>query len=301
MEKYLYASLGAVLLATHAPVALCSAQQRTMASARAGWSTELEQTSRARYGRIFSVRELADGRVLVTDLAASVEAGKALFVQDASGASTQQLGRPGDGPGEYRSPSALLAMGRDTTWMFDGQNRKWYLLDGMKFVDLGDGMRDLRMKPLLEVNGIDQHGNVLHLQGLGRYQRTEPLRFPYRPEHATSIVLLLHRGAKAADTIATLAGQYFGMTNTRKTINGKSIGYAAMLSPLQTHEQAVLFRTGEIALVHFAPFRVPMSSTCSTRARHASGPSRCPRAPAWSASGCADCMSPNAIRTTRNS
>jgi hypothetical protein len=73
-------------------------------------------------------------------------------------------------------------------------------------------------------------------------------------------VLLLHRGAKAADTIATLAGQYFGMTNTRKTINGKSIGYAAMLNPLQTHEQAVLFRTGEIALAHFAPYRVDWRS-----------------------------------------
>lgn len=181
---------------------------------------------------------------------------RAILVLDANGQSARQLGRAGDGPGEYRSPALVFAMGNDSSMVLDGQNRNWYLLDGVRFVELPDAMRAMRTMPQFELDGIDRYGKAMQLKGLGRYQRTEPFRFPYHPQHADTILLLRYHTRARVDTLATLRGQYFGMTNRDKVINGSAMGFGAILNPLQTHDQAAVFADGSVAVAYFAPYRV---------------------------------------------
>ena len=78
-------------------------------------SAELSQP----FTTITNVRELADGRVLVTDPRERV-----LQLVSANLASAQQVGRTGAGPGEYGLPGRLIAVGADSTWLLDAGNRR---------------------------------------------------------------------------------------------------------------------------------------------------------------------------------
>ena len=64
-----------------------------------------------------SVRELADGRLMVAD-----PSEKRLEIIDFRTGSGRALGRQGSGPGEWGLPMSLAALGPDTTLLFDPQN-----------------------------------------------------------------------------------------------------------------------------------------------------------------------------------
>lgn len=64
-----------------------------------------------------SVRELADGRLMVAD-----PTEKRLEIIDFRTGSATRLGRQGSGPGEWGIPVSLTALGEDTTLLFDPQN-----------------------------------------------------------------------------------------------------------------------------------------------------------------------------------
>ncbi len=78
-------------------------------------SAELSQP----FTQITNVRELSDGRVLISD-----PRERAVHLVAASLASAQQVGRTGAGPGEYALPGRLIAVGADSTWLLDGGNRR---------------------------------------------------------------------------------------------------------------------------------------------------------------------------------
>lgn len=71
------------------------------------------------FSQIRGVRELADGRLLVTDW---IE--QRLILLDASLARATAVGRTGSGPGEYRLPAALLPMAGDSTLLVDMGNAR---------------------------------------------------------------------------------------------------------------------------------------------------------------------------------
>lgn len=70
------------------------------------------------FTQIRGVRELADGRFLVTD-----RLEPAVYVADKTGG-LRKLGREGNGPGEYRLPGPLLAMAGDSTLLLDEGNAR---------------------------------------------------------------------------------------------------------------------------------------------------------------------------------
>ena len=78
----------------------------------------------ASFSLIRSVRELADGRVLVTDWI-----DEKLLVADFAGQTTTQLGRLGAGPKEYRLPGRLVALPGDTTLLIDVGNQRLTVVD----------------------------------------------------------------------------------------------------------------------------------------------------------------------------
>jgi len=69
---------------------------------------------------ITSIRELSDGRVLVTDPREGP-----VMVADFASQRVTPVGRIGSGPGEYQAVTTLTALGGDSTVMVDLSRRRW--------------------------------------------------------------------------------------------------------------------------------------------------------------------------------
>lgn len=75
------------------------------------------------FSLIRGLRELPDGRVLVTDWTEEV-----LSVADFRTGAVRQIGRKGPGPLEYRLPGALIALPGDSTLMLDEGNSRFAII-----------------------------------------------------------------------------------------------------------------------------------------------------------------------------
>ena len=71
------------------------------------------------FSQIRGVRELRDGRVLVTDWVDEI-----LLVADLRSGTVRQIGRKGSGPKEYRLPASLLPLPGDSTLLVDQGNER---------------------------------------------------------------------------------------------------------------------------------------------------------------------------------
>ncbi|HSA54390.1 MAG TPA: hypothetical protein VLE53_01745 [Gemmatimonadaceae bacterium] len=71
------------------------------------------------FSQIDGVRELRDGRVIVLDTRDRV-----VQLVDLARGTMAQIGRHGSGPGEYRAPVRLFAIGGDSSAIFDGGNSR---------------------------------------------------------------------------------------------------------------------------------------------------------------------------------
>ena len=71
------------------------------------------------FSLIRGIRELRDGRILVSD-----QAEKSLVVADFRSGTVRQIGREGSGPKEYLLPGRLIALPGDTTLLLDAGNAR---------------------------------------------------------------------------------------------------------------------------------------------------------------------------------
>lgn len=78
-----------------------------------------ERTLPVDFTQVRGVRELADGRILVTD-----RLDQGLVVADFAKGTVARIGRTGSGPAEYRLPTALIAMPGDSTLLVDEGNQR---------------------------------------------------------------------------------------------------------------------------------------------------------------------------------
>ena len=77
-------------------------------------------TSADAFTNISSVRELSNGKVIVSDLVDKSE-----HLLDLGAGTSAQIGREGGGPGEYGFPGELLPLPGDTTLLVDRVNRRF--------------------------------------------------------------------------------------------------------------------------------------------------------------------------------
>jgi hypothetical protein len=91
------------------------------------------------FGSIQSVRELADGRVLVAD-----PLGRELYLVDMDAGTRQVVGRQGQGPDEYMQPDAVWPLPGDSTLLVD--------LGNGRLVSIGP---DLRFGPTMPIASGD--------------------------------------------------------------------------------------------------------------------------------------------------
>lgn len=222
-------------------------------------------TAEAPFSRVLApVRELADGRVVLID-----EIERRLAVVDFRDGDTHEIGRVGDGPGEYHRLSGLHALGGDTTLVEDQLARRWIILIGTRpALTVHSGVSGVRFAP--QVFGVDRIGRVLDVHVM-RFHDTPGLGPPIasRVNAESLLVLVRWRGrgppgsdsavrlTRRVDTIRTIRGAGRGQTVAwRPVLPGKPPIRWRLDNPFNVADQALLFPDGWIALAFPDPFRV---------------------------------------------
>ena len=80
-------------------------------------------SSKASFTAITGVRELSDGRIIVTD-----RTEKRIVALSPEGHASTDIGRPGEGPGEFTIPGPPLPLGADTTMIPDPMLRRYLVI-----------------------------------------------------------------------------------------------------------------------------------------------------------------------------
>lgn len=210
------------------------------------------QTFPVEFTSVGAVRELSDGRTLITD-----PSEKRLLVLDWNSGRARDIGRPGDGPGEYRSLSQLVAIAADTTAVIDAVARRWILYAGDRMHASVAPERALHLMQFFSAAlGADSQGHVLVVasvpwQGVG--ERSVLTRMPTYAE--SLLVLRLSRESSRIDTLTGLRGRPWGASTFTRGVGAQRMTYTAS-NPLSAPEQALMFPDGSVAIARQHPFRV---------------------------------------------
>jgi len=191
---------------------------------------------------IYSIRELADGRVLLSDNGDETR----LVIANLRTGAVRTLGHQGSGPSEYRRAGKLFALTGDSTLLMDAdRNRRWLVL-----------VRDSIVRTLPpddpavgavpgDVFGVDTAGHLLSIRGSGADHRSGAI------SRLRSVAILASRRGAKPDTILQLRGydQHVRFNAARSfSIHTMLMGSA--------EEHVQLFPDGWISIVRVEPYRV---------------------------------------------
>jgi len=259
------AFVGAAILEVAANPAPCvGAQAPNPIPRRLGSSLEVLSG----FDRIHQVRELPDGQLLVTSRRSDTP-----LLVDLRAGTSRAVARAGDGPGEFRQPSALLALKDDSTLVVD--LRRWVILHGSRPVVTVQAWLAGAYPPA--ISGIDEYGRVLEIKP-ATYGAQAGTRVTPTVRNATSLLVLLHHRAPTnsgnavsgvIDTLARVAGAFRGIRrHTRSRVNGPAVTYE-LAQELAGDDQALLFQDGWVAIVYASPYRVEWYAPDGRRAAEA--------------------------------
>lgn len=212
-----------------------------------------DATLTSEFTSLTSVRELADGRVLVVDFGESK-----LLVADWTRGNAVQVGRNGGGPAEYRTPGTLLPLGGDSTLVPDVQNGRWLLLHGGSIASFtsadAPAIRSGARRPL----GADFNGTVIFTQSIAGGSSAEPRR--------DSVILVrIARSTGMGDTIAKLKARPATIRVSGPASQPTSVSIAT--NPLAGGETAALFSDRWIAIARLDPYSVDWIAPDGKRVR----------------------------------
>ena len=198
---------------------------------------------------VTSVRELSDGRLLVTD-----PQDLQLVVADFRSGDTKQISRRGQGPGEYRMAAPLYRLGGDSSMMADPLGRRILLLDGDKIV-----VTIAADNPIIR----DTRGFVRYADRLGHVTSVKSPDPPNGESRSTvrdsSTVLRLHRTTGKVDTITKIMDRPAVRTVMRND-KGEVSASSFRALRLSLGEQYIMHSDGWIAVVRLNPFRIDRRS-----------------------------------------
>jgi len=209
------------------------------------------------FSGIISVRELADGRLLVADTRET-----RVVVVDFVTGRIELVGRTGDGPGEYRRVAPLRPLGGDSSLMISTLDRRWFIFDGPRIT--GTFPADHAMVvagsagPVMITSAMltlplqaDARGSVLGFVGPSRM--TVEARAP-SPRDSLAVILISRLSGRI-DTIA-----FVQQRPTRSTMLPAQRDIAGGMRysnpPWAVGEQVVLMPDGWVAVVRLGPYRV---------------------------------------------
>lgn len=197
-----------------------------------------------------SLRELADGRAIVTDGRA-----QQLFLADFNAHTAVLLGRKGKGPGEWLMVGFIHATSGDSSIMADFGNQRWMLFDGARIVGLVPPDHPAVVTTSSFISGIDRQGHILRtVNPPPRAGNTVFTRAD------SNTLVFVDRNTGRADTITRLRQRPH-----RREVQMDSLGRVRSTLPFSTEpnaqaEVARLFNDGWLAVVRLEPLRVDWRS-----------------------------------------
>ena len=198
---------------------------------------------------ITSVRELSDGRILVTD-----PQDLQLVVADFRAGDSKQISRRGQGPGEYGMAAPLHGIGGDSSLMADFMGRRILLLDGDKVVATIPADNPIIRATQGFVRYADRFGHVLSLKSA-----EAPTGESVTGVRDSSTVLRFHRTTGKVDTITKVLDRPVERTVVRNA-KGEISSSSFRALRLRVGEQFIMHPDGWIAVVRINPFRVDWRS-----------------------------------------
>lgn len=199
---------------------------------------------------ITSIREIADGRVIVTD-----GRDQTLYLADFKAKTASVLGRKGKGPKEWLAIGFIHQLSGDSSILADFNNRRWLLFDGANIVETVPPDHPGVRASNGFIRAIDRFGHVASVTSKPyRNGVTEVTRAD------SNALVLMHRNTGRMDTIAQLRER-----PRRITVQMDSLGRARSVMPTSTEanaqaEFAQLFFDGWLAVVRLEPLRVEWRS-----------------------------------------
>jgi hypothetical protein len=196
------------------------------------------------FSRVTGVRELADRSLVIADRLES-----AVRRIDMRSGTMEDLGRVGNGPGEYQTPGGLLPMLADSTLLIDFGNLRISVV-------APDG-RIPHSMPMLTAEGslfmpagIDAQGRLYYSQG--------GLRLGPNGVEATTTVPIMRTewGSEVVDTVAELPIPEPEDTERTFASSGGNFQVRGMRSPYEAAAVWTVTPDGSIALIHPHPYRV---------------------------------------------
>lgn len=206
---------------------------------------------------VAGIRELPDGRVLVTD-----ERENRITLLDPAGGAVRAVSRKGSGPGEYQQVARLFAFGADSTVMQDRFRNGWYFF-------AGDSVRSS-----LPWNGgpfavLTNGGRLIGVDREGRFILQVLTGVPTPGGPPSFIVVRLDRRTRHLDTLTALGridipGTTDGPQRADATPGSRPRRYVMNII---AQDQVAMFPDGWIAIARVAPYRVdwcPPAQRCRT-------------------------------------
>jgi hypothetical protein len=226
---------------------------------------------------ITGIRELRDGRVLVTDAR-----DKTLQLIDLRSGAASRIGREGSGPGEFALPMRVVALPGDTSAVFDPANQRYLTIhpDGKAGRDFrleaaappggGGGRGDARggggraegpgpgmVMTLSTPRGVDARGNIY-------YEGPQITFGPDGPVPADSApVMRFNRAAQRIDTVG-----FVRLAKGNANVSGGRGNMSIMIgaaNPLVPRDDWVALPDGRVAVVRAPEYRVDVYTSPTQR------------------------------------
>jgi hypothetical protein len=205
------------------------------------------------FSQIVGIRELKDGRVIVSD-------GRDKLVQIVdfkSGAA--QVGREGTGPGEYAQPGPIVALPGDTSAMWDGRNRRYLI-----FTPDAKPGKDFRLEPpeglgnrgygafaATVPRGMDARGNI-YFQG----SPFIPLGDDGMAPADTVPIIMFNRASQRPETVAYVHSQK-GAASVKPGPGGRGLNISNGLgNPLVPLDEWTALPDGRVAVARGENYRL---------------------------------------------
>lgn len=213
------------------------------------------------FSSIGSLRELSDGRVLVTDI---IE--ERILVLDLRRGRATSIGRIGSGPVEFSRPGPLLPAGGDTTWMLDSDNARLVRIHpdgtlGQSFSLLAregpfrtdeSGTRVTVDRPRSSIHPqyIDPLGRMFEEKRVGVSQRSD------RITRDSAAILRWDLTSGVADTLAWLYTASSFATATARPPGRVAVFTTSVHVPFNSRDAWAMGRDGSIAIVRAGEYHV---------------------------------------------
>jgi len=195
---------------------------------------------------VTSLRELSDGRVLVTD-----GREQRLLMLDFAEQTAAPVGRKGNGPNEYSMVFPLHPAGGDSSVMGDVLSRRLLLLDGPRVVATLPPDHPAVVATKGFVRGADALGRILS------FALPDPPNGVSTTTLADSqTVLLVSRGRLRVDSVAKLRQAPTRLEIQRDDKNVIRSSSTMVVGEFPSEEKAILFADGWLAIARLEPFRV---------------------------------------------